>query len=86
MGNDAKVLLNKTTSETLPLLTVLDFDPRAHRPRRGQHRAQHLTAVVPAWAIICWTAEAATNVLSEPFVCKPHRAHVARAPRWAFML
>ena len=21
----------------------------------------------------CWTAEAAKNVLSEPFVCKPHR-------------
>ena len=27
----------------------------------------------------CWTAEAAaTNALLESFVCKPHRAHVAR--------
>ena len=27
----------------------------------------------------CWTAAAAaTNVLSEPFACNPHRAHVAR--------
>ena len=45
MGNDAKVLLHKTAFKTLPLLIVLDFDPRAHRPRRGQHRELHLICV-----------------------------------------